>query len=283
MAYTFTYLQPQQQDTANAAIDWFKANWGISAKYIEVEAEVKPDIRLRPTFVARTNDHHTLCIEVMSSAYHQRLDSFILACQKDSLPVLMFVAVPKDFRDRDLNSNLKAARTAGVGILEVGKNSGDLRSNALSTSLTGVRAVDLKSFPAKYRQSLQQAEQSFRDGQPAKACSMVYDELEAAFFKFATKCEKNGLWTPKNPISTYGWANLVKAMNSLDRSHKGTKAVSDLMLASMLSVTPHRNESGHKPKDQTELIKRDKRLRTRFESAVDLLHEFLTATSSLKI
>jgi hypothetical protein len=51
----------------------------------------------------------------------------------------------------------------------------------------------------------------------------------------------------------------------------------------MLGVTPHRNESGHKPKNQQQLTKRDMQLRTRFEGAADLLSEFLTAAKSLNI
>lgn len=283
MAYAFTYLPVPQHATANAAIDWFKTNWGLPVKGIEVEVEVARDLRLRPTFVAQTRDHHTLCIEVMDQAYGQGIDSFILGCQKSCLPVLMFVAVPNGFKDRDFGANLRDARTAGVGILEVDAASGYMHCNALSTSLTGVRAVDVKAFPPKYRQSLQQAEQSFRDGQPAKACSMVYDEIEAAFFRFAEKCSKKGLWNPNNiDLQKVGWANLIKAMNSLDRSHKATKKVTDLLLASMLSVTPHRNDSGHKPKNRAQLINRDKKLRTRFENAADLLQEFLSATSMLK-
>lgn len=280
MVYPYGILPASLHETADASIEWFRKSWGIPKGAIQVESSVHADIKLRPTFQARTSDFHTLCIEVMESTYSPTLDSFILDCQKRGLPVLLFVAYRKGLKDPDFPENLRAAKRAGVGLFEVDAISGDIINNALSTSLTGVRQIDLKTFPPKYRQGLQQAEQSFRDGQPAKACSMVYDKLEAAFRRFAEKCAKEKLW--KNAtgldVRNCSWAALIKSMNNLNRNHPGTRRVNDPLLASLLAVTPHRNETGHEPASQQLLIRRDHKLRTRFESAVDLLQDFLRST-----
>src|ERR1700683_269579 len=118
MPYNYTYLPELLHSTAESAADWFRDNWGIRKSDFQVESVVHPDARLRPTFLARTSDFHTLCVEVMEVAYNPHLADFILECQKRSLPVLLFVAVPRGFKDPDLSQNLKSAKTAGVGLLE---------------------------------------------------------------------------------------------------------------------------------------------------------------------
>jgi hypothetical protein len=54
-------------------------------------------------------------------------------------------------------------------------------------------------------------------------------------------------------------------------------ALSMPLLARVLSVAPHRNDTGHKITSLNQLIKRDTELKTRFESATDLLLELITA------
>jgi hypothetical protein len=54
-------------------------------------------------------------------------------------------------------------------------------------------------------------------------------------------------------------------------------------LAKIHGVTPHRNESGHKPRSEAELKKRDRELRTRFEAAVDLLRDLIVAVKPLRV
>lgn len=53
--------------------------------------------------------------------------------------------------------------------------------------------------------------------------------------------------------------------------------------ALMSGTTGLRNESGHKPKNRADLIKRDSQLRTRFESAADLLLELCDAVKQLHV
>lgn len=286
MTHSYNILAPQLHITADAAIAWFEKNWGLSKSRISVETAIHPDIQLRPTFSAQTREFHLLCIEVAETIYSNTLDSFVLDCREKGLPVKLYVAVPKELQDLEYQKKLRRAKGRGVGILEVDSNSGLVVQNALSSSLASVRPIELSDFPKKYRESLQQAEQSFRDGQPAKACSQVYDELENAFRKFAHKCSSKKLWPkpPKMRIDKVQWASLIKNVDqNLDRKSPLVKKMTGALLGRIHGVTSHRNETGHKPKSQTALMKRDKELRTRFESAVDLFYDFLAAAKSLSL
>ena len=286
MNWPYRILAPSLHDTADAAIGWFSQNWGLKKSSIEVEAEINSDINFRPTFVARATDFHILCIEVSENIYTNTLDSVVLDCREKGLPVQLFVAVPKDVSDSQYSVKLKAAKRAGVGILEVNQSSGTIVQQALSLSLAGVRPIQLPEFPARYRQSLQHAHQTFRDGEPAKACSLVYDELEHGCRTFAQKSSAKRLWTKPAGLNltTAPWANIMTGIDStLVRTNPAVRDVSRALVARIVGVTTHRNESGHKPRNLKELIKRDQALRTRFEGAVDLLKEFLEATKAFRI
>jgi hypothetical protein len=286
MMYPYRILPPGLHETADAAINWFFNEWGVKKARVQVEVAFDPDIRFRPTFVAQLDDGHLLCVEVSQSIYSNTLDSVALGCSQKGLPVMLFVAAPKDVKDPDYSIKLKDAKRAGVGVLEVDSRSGTVIQAALSLSVAGVRPIQTSVFPARYRQALQQAHQMFRDGDPSKACSLVYDELEASSRRFAEKCVKKALWNNpgKLKIESAPWANILTELNKgLDRSNNLAKPVTPALVARLIGVTTHRNESGHKPKTLKERISRDQALRTRFEGAVDLLKEFLDATSPLHI
>jgi hypothetical protein len=125
--------------TADAAIYWFVLKWGIKKSAIVVEDQFHSDIPLRPTFYAKLDDGHILCIEVAEKIYDNTLDAVCLECRNKGLPVKLFVAVPKGMSDIDYAKRLKDAKRAGVGILEVDNSSGELIQQALSLSLAGVR------------------------------------------------------------------------------------------------------------------------------------------------
>jgi hypothetical protein len=286
MTYAYRVLPPNLYDTANAAIEWFITTWGVKKSRVSVETAFDPEISFRPTFVAQLNDGHLLCIEVSQYVYSPTLDSVALACLRKALPVILYTAVPKDVSDPDYSRKFKAAKLAGVGILEVDHQSGGILLSAVSLSLGGVRQPKLADFPSKYRQALQHADQTFRDGEPSKACSLVYDELESCFRKFAKKSFGKNLWQKPRRlhIDTAPWARLIDEVDrTLDRSNTLTRKVTPALLARIKGVTTHRNDSGHKPKKLQERIRRDQALRTRFESGVDLLQEFLDDTRGFRI
>jgi hypothetical protein len=286
MTFAFRALSPGLYETANAAIDWFIRNWGVKRSRVNVEAEFDPDISFRPTFNAQLDDGHLLCIEVSQHIYSPTLDSVALACLQRGLPVLLYTAVPKDISDPDYSRKLKSAKMVGTGVLEVNNRSGTIVQSAVSLSLVGLRALQLTNFPPKYRQALQHANQTFRDGEPSKACSLVFDELEAAFRLFAKKTLAKKLWqnTNNRNLDTGPWARILNEVDeTLSRKSTLTRRVTPTLLARVKGMTAHRNESGHKPHSLSELIRRDQALRTRFESAVDLLRDFLEAARGLRI
>jgi hypothetical protein len=287
MAYVYKSLASPLHATADAAIAWFIEKWGLAKGAIKVEEPIDPDVNFRPTFSVLMPDFNWLAIEVKDDIYTSTLDSFVLDCRNKAMPVKLFVAVQKGGQFSDYPKKLKSAKRAGVGILEVDGHSGEMLQNALSLSLSGVRAIELKDFPSRYRQSLQQAEQAFRDGQPAKASSLVYDELENFFRRFAKRCAKKK-WCPdlKNKDVTKGaWATLItKVDTQLDRNQQPQcKNVTRQLLARIFGITPHRNDTGHKPHSLNKRMKMERELSTRFEGAVDLFKDFHTATKSLHL
>lgn len=69
----------------------------------------------------------------------------------------------------------------------------------------------------------------------------------------------------------------------LDATQANCPGLTPAFLARIHGVTPHRNESGHKPANEELLKKRDRELRTRFESAVDLLGDLIVAVKPLRV
>lgn len=285
MTFEYKLLPPGLHPTADAAIEWFVKDWGIKKSRVEVEAPFDSDIILRPTFVVQMDDGHLLCIEVSENIYSNTLDTVVLRCRDKGLPVKLVVAAPKDIKDVDYSKKIKDAKRNGVGVLEVDATSGSFVQTPLSLSLTGVRPLQLADFPPRYRQPLQHAQQMFRDGEPSKACSLVYDELEGVCRVFAKKCAQKRLWTPgRLKLDTSPWVNLMTSINAgLDRSNPLAKKITTSLVARVIGITGHRNELGHKPKKLKERIKRDQALRTRFEGAVDLLREFLEASKGFRL
>ena len=290
MSFQYTILPPPLQKTADAAMKWFIDNWGIKKAAVKVEGAIHPDVELRPTFCVPTGDHHLLCIEVSEKhVYAKHLNAGVLGCVHFGLPVQLFVAVPSGAKDPDYSQNLKAARQAGVGIIEIDDTSGhcSIVHSALPLSLIAVRKVDVISFPSKYRQSLSHALQTFLDGTaPEKACALVYDEIEALFRKIAKRTEDKGFWPNAGnlKIDKAPWATLIRDWDAkLNRTACQCPDLTQALAARILGITQYRNESGHKPKNLKALIKRDQQLRTRFENAVDLFRELVDASKPLKV
>ena len=274
--------------TADAAVEYLHTQWGISKKGIKSEQIISPNFSYRPTLSAVTQNHHTLCVEVSEGAYSNSLDSFVQECVAKNFPVKLYVAMPKDVPDPYYSSNLKRAKANGVGVIEVDNNGGVLVSDAISLSLAKLRPIDLESFPAKYREALAKAENTFRSASPEKGCSLLFDEMEDYCRKFATKLNERKLWKDKKKklfdYEVGPWANLVELIKSnIDTKRSKCPELKPAFLSRIHGLTGHRNESGHKPKDQAALIKRDREIRTRFESATDTFFDLITYTKTLRV
>jgi len=286
MTSQYRILSPGLHETADATVEWFVNYWGIARRNFVVETSFDDDVDFRPTFVTELDDGHLLCVEVSENIYSKTLDSVVLACQHKGLPVKLVVAVPRGAKDPDFPIKLRIAKRNGVGILEVDAKSGTMLQSPLSLSLVGVRPLQLSDFPPRYRQPLQHAHQVFRDGEPSKACSLVYDELEAGCRQLASKCAAKGIWKPPSglKLDVGPWAKLMSELDKgLDRKDPLAKRISKALIARIIGVTPHRNDSGHKPKTLKTRMNRDQELRTRFEGGVDLLREFTEVAKPFRI
>jgi len=286
MAYRF--LSAGLWPIANAAADYFKENWGVSS--LRLEESICPDIERRPTLHALTSDGHYLCVEVSESPYPTGLDSFVLDCRDNFLPVRLFVAIPAGSKDSNYKRDLDQARIRAVGVLEISGARVQVLQNALSQSLAGVRLVGPARFPKKYRFQLSKAESTFRGGDPQKGCSLLYDEIESLSRRVAEKTYKKGYWRPSAPgarplrirFATHPWQKLMsKVVEGLDPQR--CRFLPPDLLGRVLGITSHRNDSAHKLNSLRLVMKRDRELRTRFESATDILFDLVNASKPLRV
>jgi len=285
---SYQYLSEQLRPIADSAARFFKSKWGVHS--FKVENTIHNDISYRPTLHAITRDHHFLCVEVSESPYPSGLDAFVADCMNLCLPVRLVVALPAGSTDANYSRDLARARRHGVGVLEVSPQDAKLIQLALSFSLAAVRPIYLERFPSKYRLTLSQAEDAFRRGNPTKGCSLLYDEIEALSRKIAKKTHGKGLWRPIKPgqkppkvnFNRGKWEKVVRTlMENLDYSK--CKSLTGTLLARVVGITAHRNESAHKVTNQRDLIRRDTQLRTRFETATDILFELINASKPLRL
>jgi len=269
---------------------FFDDDYGLRS--IKVEESVDDDVNWRPTISVNTSDHHLLCVEVTDGAYTSALDHAVVQVMTKGLPVRLFIAFPSD-ESVDADKVLATFRTAsdkGMGIIEVRKSGKCVvRRNAMRLSLAAVRRVERKALSRKYRQAFSDAESTFLNGDPAKGCSRVYDELEALSKRLGVRAEKLGWWNPGSlNIETGPWARVLSGMirdfSSNLRDVRGRCPRFEINLLNAISgVTGHRNDAGHKPRSRRALITRDAQLRTRFEHATDLFVALQDSTKPLRL
>jgi len=123
-------------------------------------------------------------------------------------------------------------------------------------------------------------------GEPDKACALVFDEIENISRAAGKKTHDTGCWKQSVTFKFESgpWAALMELWgDNLDFKKAKCPALTKAFIARIHGVTPHRNESGHKPKDAAALMKRDRELRTRFEGAVDLLTDLIAVVKPLRI
>lgn len=284
----FRHLSQTFHAMADAVVEYLQNERGIKG-FVE-EEPIHKEVA-RPSLHAKTQDHHFLCLEFSETTpFPLSVERFAPNCSRLCLPVRVFVAVPSDTKDPDYNRDLNRAREWGVGVLTVDGNHVTVVQEPLALSLAGVRRIDMKKYPTKYRFPLSQAEVTFRQGNPAKGCSEVYDEIEALTRRIAKKTLKSGMWRasktgaaiPAIDLDKGPWANVIDVlMNQLDPGHP--PRIPKAQLAHVLGITPHRNETGHRPNSKEALIRRDTTLRTRFENAADTLLELIVASKPLRV
>lgn len=281
----YRYLPENLHAVAEGIKLYFRNERGLSN--FKTEGEVDKSLDYRPTLHTQAKDHHIICVDVLESPYSPALDSIVLDCVKKSLPVKLYVAFPENPGQQDYKKKVDRARTNGVGVLEARQNGIDVIHEALSLSLIGVREIKPSRFPAKFRADLARAESTFRSGSPVEGCLIVYEELEALSRLIVNRTRQKNLWKPIAPGGkcpqikrNTPWQRIMEIlMDHLDQQK--CPALTTPLLARILSVAPHRNDTGHKITSLKRLIKRDTELKTRFESATDLLFELIVASREI--
>jgi hypothetical protein len=285
---SYRHLPENLRPTAEATKAFFKAEKGLTSW--RIEESIDAEIEFRPTMHSEARDGELVCVEVLERPYSSTLDSPVFECMKRCLPVRLYVAFPEDLDQSDYKGDLGRGGANGVGVIEVSSTAVKLIREAISLSLLGVRRVDKAAFPAKYRSELGESEATFRAGSPAKGCSILYDEIEALSRAIAIKTQTRGLWrplrkgekAPKVDLENGGWARVMEVLiEHLD--YKKCKYLPKSLLARVLGITGHRNDTGHKPKSRAQLVKRNRELRTRFENAADLLLDIIVASKPLHV
>ncbi len=283
----YRHLPEQLRPNADAAISFFRREWGISRFY--VEQPIDTAIEYRPTAYAVTSDRHFLCLEVSERPYPVGLDGFVLDCARSCVPARLFVVLSAGLKGSDYDRDLSRARNNGVGLVEVSDANVAIINHPLSLSLIGVRRIERHKFPKKYRLALSQAETTFIGGNPAKGCSNLYDEIEALTRRIVKRVDMNGLWrsirlgekrsrlSDKTP-----WDKVVTTlMDHID--YAKCRPIRRNLLGRVLGVVPHRAETAHKPRTIRALVERDLQLRTRFEEATSLLFDLIQASKPLHV
>lgn len=283
----FRILPTQLHSTAAEVVRFFRADRGISK--FKVEEPTTSGLDYRPTLQAVTPEYHDLWIELSEAPYLTSLDGVVLHCVTNCLPVKLFVAFPVGISASEYKKKVDEARKKGVGAIEVSAGNCEVIHEALLLSLTGARSEDRSQFPLRYRSVLSTAEATFRNGDPAKGCAVVYDEIEKLSRRLAKKIAQKNWWTnvpagpPRIRPDKDKWAPLIENLINRTNFNELPHDVSKNMLIRVAALTGSRNESAHKPKNRAAHIKRDRQLRTRFESAVDVLSDFANATRPLHI
>lgn len=284
---TYRALPDNLKNVADATHKYLIKELGVAS--IKIEHEVHPDIEFRPTLSAISTDKHIICAEVVEQLFTPDIEKFVLACRNYSLPVKLYVAVRKGQLEAYDPKILKFARENGIAIVEVSEpNHGALITNQpVSLSLGGLRTFSLHEYPAKYREPLKQAIETFKSGNPAKGCSDVYDEIEQLTRRIGRKCEgiPGGLKKVGNIDWEKGpWAPSLEYLKSnVDKTTIGCPNLNNQLISRLIGMTEYRNETGHKPTSLAKRIERDKQLRTRFESAMDELGSLIEAARSLRV
>jgi len=268
-------------------MDFFRDSFGL--QNARVEEEINKKLGYRPTLHWLTRQGYLVCVDVRESPFSPTLESVVSDCMQQCLPVKLFVAFPGKPDVPDYKRNSDRAREKGVGVVEVTDAGCAVVYEALPLSLIGVRPIDKKLYPPKYRSDLAHAEATFKSGSPEKGCSLLYDEIEDLSRKIGEKTRSKGLWrAPKPgenlPMSQFNkgqWRPKMELL-MLWLDWRKCKYLKD-SLQRVVSVIPHRNESGHKPATLEVRIRRDREIKTRFEAAADLLLDLITAARPLRV
>jgi hypothetical protein len=275
------WLLAQLKPVADGAIVFVKQEWGLTK--FRIGEKVDPLFTQLALFHTTMADHHILWIDISESPWPKYMDAIVVDCRDNAIPVRFLVAIPKDIKGAEYDSNLSRARQKGVGVLAVGANDAELLVSPLSLSLSGLQPISKAAFPNKLKFHLSQAEQTFRSGNPNKGCNDLYDLIEAESRRIARRTFEKGLW--KTGAAALKWKKdpWHSVLEAAIKSLMPPSGTSVLVLHRTLGSKDTRNESAHLIQNKEQLKKRDKELRIRFEDASRLLIDLISLSKSLGI
>lgn len=270
---------------ADAVRKYFKEDLGLTS--IRIEEEIASDVP-RPTIQAKSRDQIFICAEFLeTSCFSVNIERLISKCKSKQLPVKLFVVFPDGAKSTEFSKDFRSAKEHSIGVISVSA-SGEVTvlAEPISLTLSDVRKIDPKAYPAKYKSDLMNAQQTYLQGNPVKGCAGIYDMIEAVTRRVAKKLHEHGwvsAWTTRAPnfekASWHQLADDIYRCLDFNKTPRQNKA----LWAKIVSLTPLRNESGHEPKTMKARVSRDKELRTRFEDAADVFRNLIEATKDLKV
>jgi hypothetical protein len=257
--------------------------------HFKPEEPIDSDIQYRPTIQGTSPDKYIVAVEVQDRLDTSFLDSVVIDCATRAVPVKLFLAFPEPAAAVP-HQVVERIHKKGLGLIEVRAAGPVALVEALPLSLFGYR-LDRFRFPAKLRGTLLEVDNTFRSGSPPKACSVVYEEIEDISRKIIKKTKKKKMWRKlragekpsKLDLDNGPWEKVLEQFEDFYLVNK--KKVPDLtsnLIHRIEATTTPRNQSAHKPKTLKERIQRDQEIRTRFESAVDLLFDLVKVLSEVK-
>lgn len=283
----FRALPEHLHPLADLAVKHFGREYGIPANRFKIEAEVSPEIGYRPTFHAVKPDHSLVGVEVSDQALPAEIQALILGCKNNVIPLKLWIAVPFGVVEALRPAEMHFIKENGIGLMEIHTDGRfrQLAGPALPLSLTGLRSIRYSDYPPRYREDLRAAYDTFVNGNPSKGCSLVYDEIEFLTRRIIKKAASRGFL--RRPVAfnpdTESWSNVLAFLRAnFDKVASGCPNLSDALLNRLQGMTEYRNEAGHKPKSLRRLMERDRKLRTRFESAVDELQTLIDVSRALR-
>jgi hypothetical protein len=286
----YNYLPEHLHPVADAVAKYLRDNRGLTG--FIAEAEVFKQLSYRPTLQCRTRDGYFVCVEVLDEPYNATLDAVIADCIRDNLPIKLYVAYPEASvtNTATYKSLLERAERNGLGVIELKSTGVHVIHDPCALSLVSVRAIDKKRYPPKYRDALSDAEATFKRTSPVKGCSLLFDEIEHLSRRIAEETKLKGYWRklkhgekpPKINLKNGAWQRVIETLDDhLVRSK--FPGLTKPLIGRLIGIIPFRNESGHKPSSLAAIIRRQNELRTRFESASDLLFDLIQASKALKL
>ena len=289
---SYNLLGHDLYEVADRAKEWFVETYG--AKRFRREKDIA-SLPLRPTWQASLRGNHTLCLNVQSSPFSPTLHAFVNAASQRGLPIKLWVAVSDTSPKDSFAAELRQAREAGVGVLQISTDGNvHVFHHPVSLSLYGISRTTLGDVPRARREIFKNAEDTFLNGAPDQGCQAICQELEDFTRRAAEVTHSRGWWTQlaggaalqATFFRTGAWATMLQTMEgraNVTQIQTRCPEFDRQLIIRTRAFTDWRNRVSHRPNTAGQLMHRDGRLRTMFEATRDLLLDWYGATGPLRL